>query len=148
MLQGDAQQILEAFGDEGAAKELDRIGVLGAADAAMHQIKISLELGLLVAAIDHIRVGGDQLAPGDEARLDLVLDRGLVAGAVAGPIGEDLLLQLLAHGADRIGLLAGVDVAAKADGGVEVAVDVVRRQGCGVGPLVAAFLEFADVGPV
>lgn len=39
------------------------------------------------------------------AWLDLVFDRGLIAGAVAGAIGEHLLLQLFADGADRIGLL-------------------------------------------
>ena len=114
----------------------------------MHQIKIRRELRLLVAAVDHIRVGGDHLAPGHQARLDLVFNRGLVAGAVAGPLIEHLLLQLFAQGADRIGLLAGVDVAAEANGGVEVAVDVVGRQRLGVGPLVAGLLELTHIGPI
>ena len=59
--EGNAQQIHQTLGDEGAAEELDRVGVCVAANAAMHQIEISGELGLLVATVDH-------LPPGHQAR--------------------------------------------------------------------------------
>ena len=60
----------------------------------LHQIKIGSELGLLVTAVDHVRVGSDHIPPGDQARLDLVLDRCLIARLVTRPFCENDLLQL------------------------------------------------------
>ena len=94
-LQGDAQQVFEALSDEGAPEELDRVGVFGAADAAMHQIEIGGELGLLVTAVDHVRVGSDHIPPRDQARLDLVFNRSLIARLVSRSFCKDDLLQLL-----------------------------------------------------
>ena len=41
-----------------------------------------------------------------------------------------------------------IDAFAEANGGVEVAVDVIGRHRLGVGPLVAGFLQLTDVGPI
>jgi hypothetical protein len=48
-----------------------------------------------------------------------------VAGAVAGPITVDLLLQFLAQQTDRLGGFRRGDVAAEAGGGVEIAIGIV-----------------------
>ena len=114
----------------------------------MHQVQVSSELRLLVLATDHIRVGGDHFPPGLETGFDLGGDGGLVARAIPGAFGVDLLLQLLSQRTDGFGLLGGVDVAAEADGRVDVAVHVVGRHGFCMGPLVAGFLQLADVGTV
>ena len=147
-LEGDAQQVAQAGGDEGAAVELAGIGVLRAADATAHLVEVGGELGLLVLAGDHIRVGGDHIAPGHQAGLHLVLDRHLVAGAVAGPLAEHLLLQFLAQGADRLCGLGRGDVAAEAGGGVEGAVGVVGGEGFLVGPAVAGVEQFTHIGAI
>ena len=123
--QGDAQQILEATGDVGAAEELGRVGVFRAALALAHLVEVGGELGLLVATCDHIGVRGNHIAPGHQACLDLVLCGGLVADLVAGALGEHHLLELGAQVTDGFRLGHSVDTAAEANGGVEVAVGVV-----------------------
>ena len=57
-------------------------------------------------------MGQDHIAPGQQAGLHLVLDGHLVAGAVAGPIVVDLLLQFLTQETDRLGGLGCGNVAA------------------------------------
>ena len=122
--EGDAQQGSHAGGDEGAAVELAGIGVLLAADATAHLVEVGGELGLLILAGGYIGVGRDHLAPGQQTGLHLVLNRHLIAGAIAGPIVEHLLLQLFSQPTDRLGGLRRCDVAAEAGGGVEGAVGV------------------------
>ena len=123
--EGEAQQGPHAGGNEGTAVELGGVGVLLAADATTHLVEVGGELGLLVLARGHIGVGHDHIAPGQQAGLHLVLNRHLVAGAVAGPIAKYLLLQFLAQEPDRLGGFRRGDVAAEAGGGVEIAIGIV-----------------------
>ena len=69
------QHSFQAFGQVGAAKELDRIPVFIRPFAQMHLPEVGRELGLLVSAARHVLVGCHDLAPRLQARGRRALDR-------------------------------------------------------------------------
>ena len=84
------QHSLQAFGQVGAAEELDRIPVFSRAFAQMHLPQVGGELGLLIPAACHILVGRHDRPPGFQAGGGRALDRqtGLFA-----PLAPRLLVE-------------------------------------------------------
>ena len=84
------QHSLQAFGQVGTAKELDRVPVLIRAFAQMHLPQVRRELGLLVPAARHVLVGGHDLAPRFQARGGRALDR---QAGLSAPFASRLFVE-------------------------------------------------------
>jgi len=67
-------------------------------------VQVGGELGLDVAAGDHVLVGRDDLPPGTEAGLGAAVDQAGGAGLGAGLLGEDLALEVVAELGHLLGL--------------------------------------------
>ena len=116
--------------------------------AAVDLGEVGRELGLLVAAGGHVRVRGDDLAPGREVRVAASL-----GGFDAAALGAGLLGEL---GAQYVPCVASTSRACSAaeiglqeePHGVEGAVGLVGGEWLVVGPVVADALQLVDERPL
>ncbi len=135
--QRSGEKLAQPVGDERAPEELRRVGVLGAADAVVDVVQVGGELGLDVAAGDHVLVGRDDLAPRLEPRFRTALDSDGAAGLLPGQFGEHGPLQLDLAGLDLGGRIGGRDRLQEALHGVERPQRIVRGERLFVRPLVS-----------
>ena len=84
------QHSLQALGQVGTAKELDRVPVLVRTFAQVHLPEVGRELGLLVSAARHVLVGGHDLPPRLQARGGCALDR---QAGLSAPFASRLLVE-------------------------------------------------------
>ena len=142
---GPGQHASQALGQVGAAEELGRVPVFIRAFAQMHLPEVGGELGLLVAAACHVRVGRHDLPPGLQVGGDRTLDRQAGLAAALAP-----RLLVVAHPQQFI--LDLVDVVRlwgryrgqQASGRIQDAVRVVTGEILLVRPLVAVPAQLAD----
>ena len=139
------QHSLQAFGQVGAAEELDRIPVFSRAFAQMHLPQVGGELGLLIPAACHILVRRHDRPPGFQARGGRALDgqAGLFAPFAPRLFVEAHPQQFHLDLVDLVGLRRR-DRGQQPAGRVQDAVGIVAGEVLLVRPFVAVPAQLTD----